>query len=86
MHHLGESNEVQSIRLTLMYMGQKLQDGKKVLCVSLKASHSERPPGQTTAFSNLPFWILGIHYRGHAHKKFHLPGTIFKGLKFKGKI
>ena len=63
-------------------MGQKLQDGKKVLCVSLNSPHSERPPGQTPGLSNLPFWILGNHYGA----VFHLPGTIFKGLKFKGKI
>ena len=69
-----------------LYMGQKLQDGKKVLCVSLNSPHSERPPEQTAGPSNLPFWILGNHYRAHTHKKFHLPGTIFKGLKFKGKI
>ena len=67
------------------HMGQKLQDGKKVICVSLNSPHSERPPGQTAGPSNLPFWILGIHYRANSHKKFHLPGTIFKGLKFKGK-
>ena len=66
-------------------MGQKLQDGEKVLCVSLNSPHSKRPPGQTAGLSNLPFWILGIHYRANSHKKFHLPGTIFKGLKFKGK-
>ena len=56
-------------------MGQKLQDGEKVLCVSLNSPHSERPPGQTAGPSNLPFWILGNHYRGNTHKKFHLPGT-----------
>ena len=67
-------------------MGQKLQDGKKVLCVSLNSPYSDRPPDQTACASNLPFWILGNHYRAHMHKKFHLPGTIFKGLKFKGKI
>ena len=67
-------------------MGQKLQDGKKVLCVSLNSPHSERPPGQTPGLSNLPFWILGNHYGASTHKIFHLPGTIFKGLKFKGKI
>ena len=67
------------------HMGQKLQDGKKVLCVSLNSPHSKRPPGQTAGLSNLPFWILGNHYGVNTHKKFHLPGTIFKGLKFKGK-
>ena len=72
--------------LETVYMGQKLQDGKKVICVSLNSPHSERPPGQTAGPSNLPFWILGIHYRANSHKKFHLPETIFKGLKFKGKI
>ena len=66
-------------------MGQKLQDGKKVLCVSLNSPHSKRPPGQTAGLSNLPFWILGNHYGVNTHKKFHLRGTIFKGLKFKGK-
>ena len=67
-------------------MGQKLQDGKKLLCVSLNSPHSKRPPGQTPGFSNLPFWIFGNHYGGNTYKKFPLPGTIFKGLKFKGKI
>ena len=65
-------------------MGQKLQDGKKVICVSLNSPHSERPPGQTAGPSNLPFWILGNHYRGHTHKKFHLPGTIFKVSRSEG--
>ena len=86
MHHLGESNEVQSIRLTLMYMGQKLQDGKKVLSVSLNSPYSKRSAGQTAGLSYLPFWILGNQYGGNTHKKFHLPGTVFKRLKFKGKI
>ena len=67
-------------------MGQKLQDGKKVLCMSLNSSHSKRPPGQTAGLSNLPFWILGNHYGVNTYKKFHLLGTIFKGLKFKGKM
>ena len=67
-------------------MGQKLQDGKKVLCVSLNSPHSERPPGQTPGLSNLPFWILGNNYGASTHKIFHLPGTILKGLKFKAKI
>ena len=67
------------------YMGQKLQDGKKVLCVSLNSPHSKRPPGKTAGLSNLPFWILGSQYGVNTHKKFHVPGTIFKGLKFKGK-
>ena len=66
-------------------MGQKLQDGKKVLCVSLNSPHSERPPGQTAGPSNLPFWILGNHYGVSTHKNLHLPETIFKGLTFKGK-
>ena len=57
-------------------MGQKLQDGKKVLCVSLNSPHSETPPGQTTAFSNLRFWILGNHYRANIHSDFHASGTI----------
>ena len=67
-------------------MGQKLQDGKNVLCVSLNSPHSKRFPDQTAGLSNLTFWIFGNHYGGNTHKKFHLPGTIFKGLKFKGKI
>ena len=69
-----------------IYMGQKLQDGKKVLCVSLNSPHSERPPGQTPGLSNLPFWILGNNYGASTHKIFHLPGTILKGLKFKVEI
>ena len=70
----------------LFIYGPKAVGREKVLCVSLNSPHSERPPGQTAGPSNLPFWILGIHYRANSHKKFHLPGTIFKGLKFKGKI
>ena len=66
-------------------MGQKLQDGKKLLCVSLNSPHSKRPPGQTACLSNLPFWIFGNYYGVNTHKKFHLCGNIFKGLKFKGK-
>ena len=42
-----------------VHMGQKLQDGKKVLCVSLNSPHSENRPGQTACPSNLPFWIIG---------------------------
>ena len=61
-------------------MGQKLQDGKKVLCVSLNSPHTKRPPGQTAGLSNLPFCILGNHYGVNTHK------PIFKGQKFKGKI
>ena len=56
----------------IIYMGQKLQDGKKVLCVSLNSPHSKRPPGQTSGLSNLPFWILGNHYGVNTHKKFKL--------------
>ena len=45
-----------------------------MLCVSLNSPHSERPPEQTAGPSNLPFWILGNHYRAHTHKNFHFPG------------
>ena len=31
------------------------------------------------------FYPVGYLCLGHLHKNFHLPGTIFKGLKFKGK-
>ena len=57
-------------------MGQKLQDGKKVLFVSLNSPHPERPPDQTAGPSNLPFWILENHYRANMHKNFHLPGML----------
>ena len=62
-------------------MGQKLQDGKKVICVSLNSPHSERPPGQTAGPSNLPFFILVNHYGVSMHNNPYLPGTIFKGPK-----
>ena len=32
------------------------------------------------------FYPVGYLCLGHLHKNFHLPGTIFKALKFKGKI
>ena len=38
----------------ILYMGQKLQDGKKVLCVSLNSPHSKRPLAKRL-LSNLPF-------------------------------
>ena len=41
------------------HMGQKLQDGKKDLCMSQNSPHSENRPGQTACPSNLPFWIIG---------------------------
>ena len=59
-------------------MGQKLQDGKKLLCVSLNSPHYERPPGETADLSNLPFWILRKHYGASTHKNFHLPGIILR--------
>ncbi len=31
------------------------------------------------------FYPVGNLCLGHLHKNFHVPGTIFKGLKFKGK-
>ena len=31
------------------------------------------------------FYPVGYLCLGHLHKNFHFPGTIFKGLKFKGK-
>ena len=72
--------------MRVIYMGQKLQDGKKVLCVSLNSPHSERPPGQTAGPSNLPFWILGDFDSATLHKNFQLPGmpgnVCRKGLKF----
>ena len=67
-------------------MGQQLQDGKKVLEMSLTYPHSERPPGQTAGPSNLPFWILGDLDMANLHKNFQLPGmpgnVCRKGLKF----
>ena len=42
-------------------MGQKLQDGKKVLQMSQNSPHSKSPPGQTVSPSNLSFGILGNH-------------------------
>ena len=54
----------------VQHMGQKLQDGKKVLCVSLYSAHSEIPPGETADLSNLPFWILGNHYGVNTHQEF----------------
>ena len=54
------ANEIQVFLMmqSHLYMGQKLQEGKTVLWVSLNSPHSEGPPGQTTGSSNLPFWIL----------------------------
>ena len=43
-------------------MGQKLQDGKKVLQMSQNGPHSKSRPHQTAGPSNLSFWILGNHY------------------------
>ena len=57
-------------------MGQKLQDGKKVLCVSQNAPYSESHPGQTAGLSNLPFWIIGKLYKLNIHNNFHASGTI----------
>ena len=43
-------------------MGQKLQDGKKVLQMSQTGPHSKSRPRQTAGPSNLSFWILGNRY------------------------
>ena len=42
-------------------MGQKQQDGKKVLQMSQNSPHSKSPPGQTVSPINLSFVILGNH-------------------------
>ena len=49
--------------------------------MSQKPPHSESCPGQTVCAINLSFWILGKLLEAHLHTNFHLPGTIFKGLK-----
>ena len=67
-------------------MGQKLQDGKKVICVSLNSPYSERPHGKTACFSNLPFWILGSHYRANIHSNFHTSRTIWRVPKMEVKF
>ena len=54
--------------------------------IKLLSPNSERPPCQTACLSNMPFWILGNHHSASTHKNFHLPWTILKGLKCKGKI
>ena len=64
-----------------IYMGQKLQDGKKVLWMSQNSPHSLSCPGQTVCAINLPFWILGKLIEAHLHLHFPLSGTIFKGWK-----
>ena len=70
-------------------MGQKLQDGKKVLEMSVTTLHSKCRPIQTihpTDLGLIPSWLAILYlYCAHLHKNFHLPGKIFKGLKFTGK-
>ena len=60
--------------MCIMHMGQKLQDGKKVLQMSQNSPHSKTPPGQTVGPSNLSFGILGNHYGLMLWLGFHLPG------------
>ena len=49
--------------MRLRYMGQKLQDGKKVLQMSQNSPQSKGPPSHTVDPSNLSF-------------VFHLPGML----------
>ena len=67
-------------------MGQKLQDEKKVLEMSVTKLHSESRPVQTihpTDLGLLPTWRSIL--RAPA-QKFSPSWDNFKGLKFKGKI
>ena len=56
-----------------MYMGQELQDGKKVLQISQNNPHSKSPAGQTVGPSHLSFGILGNLSKLMLWLVFHLP-------------
>ena len=55
-------------------MGQKLQDGKKVLEMSVTTLQSKCRPVQTIHPTDLGLYPAGYLYRAHLHKNFHLPG------------
>ena len=55
-------------------MGQKLQDGKKVLCMSLNHPHSESRPGKTAGPNTSPFWIIRKLYDARKHTIFTFLG------------
>ena len=70
-----------------LYMGQKLQDrdGKKCSeCLNFTLTQRVTL-SKPFIIQTWVFYPVGYQCLGHLHN-FHLPGTTFKGLKFKGKI
>ena len=55
-------------------MGQKQQDGKKMLQMSQNSPHSKSPPGQTVGPIKLSFGILGNLSELMLCLVFHPPG------------
>ena len=58
-----------------LHMGQKLQDGKKVLEMSQLHPHSKSHPVQTIPPTDLGLYPVGNLWLAHLHKNFPIPET-----------
>ena len=67
------------------YGSNTARNGKSALNVPPSPSLQELPCPNRTSYRLGSFFPVDYLYRAHLHKNFHLPRTIFRGLKFKGK-